>query len=118
MFGSKLRSLREKREIAQGEVARRLNLTNATYCRYEKDVHQPDFDTLKRIANFFEVSIDFLLDNDKIDEAQKIIDLNKFIQNGNYTIHSRFPSKKDRRLINNVINVIFEEREKEKSADR
>lgn len=108
MFSDKLRFLRQHQELAQGEVAKKLHLTHATYCRYENGVHQPDFDTLKRIANFFDVSIDYLLENDKdLNENEEIVDLNNFIMNGNYTIYSKFPTDRDRKIINGLINSVF-----------
>ena len=119
MFGRNLKNLRERKELAQGTVAGRLNLTQATYSRYESGVHQPDYDTLKRIANFFNVSIDYLLDNEKnLPDTEKIVDLNYFIINGTYTVHSRFPTSRERRLLNNMVNVICEERERDREKER
>ena len=115
MFGRKLKSLRERKEMSQGEVAKHFNLTNATYSRYENGIHQPDYDMLKRLANYFNVSIDYLLDNEaNLADAEKIIDLRKFIMNGNYTVQSRFPTGRERRMLNNIINAVFEEREMER----
>ena len=110
MFGRKLKSLRESKGLAQGTVAEKLNLTQATYSRYESGLHQPDYNTLKRIANFFEVSIDYLLNNEKnLPKTEEIIDLNYFIMNGNYMANSRFPTDKERNLMNKIVNAIFEE---------
>ena len=115
MFGRKLKSLRERKEMSQGEVAKYFNLTNATYCRYENEIHQPDYEMLKRIANFFNVSIDYLLDNDKnMAATEKIVDLRQFIMNGSYTVQSRFPTSKERRMLNKIVNAVFEERERER----
>ena len=114
MFGRKLKSLRERKELAQGMVAQNLNLTQATYSRYESGVHQPDYETLKRIANFFNVSIDYLLDNEKnLTEVETIIDLNYFIINGKYSVHSRFPTNRERRILSRIIDAVFEESEME-----
>ena len=109
MFGDKLRFLREYQELPQGEVAKRLNLTPATYCRYESNIHQPDFDTLKRIANFFDVSIDYLLENDgHLYDTEEIFDFNNFILKGRYTIHSKFPTEQERKRLNNIVNAVYD----------
>lgn len=111
MFSRKLKSLRERKELAQGTVAGKLNLTQATYSRYESGIHQPDFLILKRIANLFNVSIDYLLDNEKnLPNVERFIDLEWFIMNGKYTVNSRFPTDKERRILSNMINVICEEK--------
>ena len=110
-FNDKLRFLREHQELAQGEVAKRLKLTHATYCRYETGVHQPDFETLKRIANFFDVSIDYLLENDRsVADSDEIVDFNNFILNGRYTINSKFLTDKERRRLNNVISAMYDDK--------
>ena len=113
MFNRKLKFLRERKELAQGTVAGMLNLTQATYSRYESGVHQPDFITLKRIANFFNVSIDYLLDNDdNLSNIEEFVDLKKFIMNGKYTVNARFPTDNEREMLNEIINAIFKERER------
>ena len=86
-------------------------MTPATYCRYESNIHQPDFDTLKRIANFFDVSIDYLLENDEhLYDTEEILDFNNFILKGRYTIHSKFPTEKDRKRLNNIVNAVYDDK--------
>ena len=115
MFCEKIRFLREHQELSQGEVAKRLNLTQASYSRYERGTNEPNLDTLKRIAKFFDCTVDYLLEMDDISsDNDKVIDLNTFLLNGKYTIHSRFPTNKQRRMISNIINEIFEDREMER----
>ena len=110
MFCDRLRFLRQHQELSQGEAAKRLNLTHATYCRYETGVHQPDFDTLKKIANFFDVSIDYLLENDRcLSDDAEIVDFNNFILNGRYTIHSKFLTTRERKRLNNIVNAVYDD---------
>ena len=100
--------MRKHRELSQAEVAKQLKLTQPTYNRYEIGTHPSDIETLKRIADFFDVSTDYLLENDKtISDNANVVDFNNFIMNGNYTIHSRFPTDKERLMINDIINAIF-----------
>lgn len=60
-FGELLASLRKERGVLQKEVATYLNVTVATISNYEKGVHSPDLDTLILLADFFDVSTDYLL---------------------------------------------------------
>ena len=60
MFGERLRSLREHQELSQGEAAQQLGIIQNTYSRYERGIREPDYATLKKIANFYGVSIDYL----------------------------------------------------------
>lgn len=60
-FGKLLAKLRKERGILQKEVANYLNVTVATVSNYEKCVHLPDLQTLSMLADFFDVSTDYLL---------------------------------------------------------
>lgn len=61
-FGDVLRALLEEREITQKQLASDLNIAPSTVGGYIQNKYQPDFDTLKRIAEYFGTSIDYLLD--------------------------------------------------------
>lgn len=60
-FGELLAMLRKERGILQKELATYLNVTVATISNYEKGVHAPDYETLVKLADFFDVSTDYLL---------------------------------------------------------
>ncbi|MBD5449491.1 MAG: helix-turn-helix transcriptional regulator [Lachnospiraceae bacterium] len=60
-LGKLLATLRKEKGILQKEVATHLNVTVATVSNYEKGVHAPDLDTLIMLADFFDVSTDYLL---------------------------------------------------------
>ena len=60
-FGELLARLRKEKGILQKEVATYLNVTVATISNYEKGVHSPDYETLVKLADFFDVSTDYLL---------------------------------------------------------
>lgn len=60
-YGDKLAQLREKRGLTQEDLAKKLGLSRAALSHYETGRREPDYDTLKHFADFFEVSIDFLL---------------------------------------------------------
>lgn len=62
-FGNNLRTLIEERDMTQKEVAKQLNIAPSTLGSYVQNVREPDFSTLKMIAEYFDVSIDYLLDN-------------------------------------------------------
>ncbi|MGN0456863.1 MAG: helix-turn-helix domain-containing protein [Acutalibacteraceae bacterium] len=61
-FGEKLRNLIEEKDITQKELASRLNIAPSTVSSYVQNTREPDFETLKSIARFFDVSTDYLLD--------------------------------------------------------
>jgi len=56
-----LKILREHKNITMEELANHLGLTRSAISLYESGKRQPDFDTLKKLAKYFNVSIDYLL---------------------------------------------------------
>ncbi|RZI50274.1 helix-turn-helix transcriptional regulator [Aeribacillus composti] len=60
-YGDRLKKLRESKRLSQQQLADKLNINRSTYARYELGQTQPDFETLEKLADFFEVSIDYLL---------------------------------------------------------
>ena len=65
----RLKFLRQKRKISQLKLAVDLGMNQNTISRYENEVRQADYATLIKFADYFNVSIDYLLertDNPKI----------------------------------------------------
>ena len=65
----RLKELREKKGISQLKLALELNLNQNSISRYETGIREADYKTLIAFADYFNVSIDYLLertDNPKI----------------------------------------------------
>lgn len=60
-FGNRLRTLRLKANMTQGQLAKKLNLTKSVISAYETDLRLPSYDVLIHIAKIYNVSTDFLL---------------------------------------------------------
>lgn len=60
-FGQRLKKMREQRGLSQKELAERFNLSQSTIAYYERDKKEPTNATLEKLADYFEVSVDFLL---------------------------------------------------------
>ena len=57
----RLKQLRKERKISQLKLALDLNMNQNTISRYENLERQADYDMLIRFADYFEVSVDYLL---------------------------------------------------------
>lgn len=57
----KLRELRLNNEKTQAELALFLGTSRQVYANYENGINEPSLDTLARLADFFECSVDYLL---------------------------------------------------------
>lgn len=59
--GDRMKKLREERGLLQQEVCAALNIEQSTLANYENNRRTPKMDMLVSIANFFNVSTDYLL---------------------------------------------------------
>lgn len=62
MRGDRLRLLREAQNLTQKDLAERLHISESQIFRYEKDDIEPRADVVVKIADFFNVTTDYLLD--------------------------------------------------------
>ena len=60
-LGYKIFTLRENKEIGQKELAKLLHVSVSTISNYEHNIHQPALRTIIKIADYFNVSVDYLL---------------------------------------------------------
>lgn len=63
MFALRLKELRENKGLSQKQLANKLDVSQSTVGMWESQKREPNFSTTEKIANFFGVSIDYLLDN-------------------------------------------------------
>jgi SOS-response transcriptional repressors (RecA-mediated autopeptidases) len=59
--GDRLKKLRDDKNLTQTELGKAFSISDATINRYEKNQRQPDTDTLNKLADYFNVTVDYLL---------------------------------------------------------
>ena len=65
----RLKQLRNKAGLTQTEMCSMFGVAQNTYSQWETDKREPDFKTLSRIADYFQVSVDYLLGRDAPSES-------------------------------------------------
>ncbi len=108
MFSEKLKTLRENANLLQKELACELNVTSQTISGWEIGRTTPDYETLVKIAQYFQVSTDFLLNNnskqnnleDKINNYEILKEL--LINIGYYNKNDNITEKD----LNNIIEFL------------
>ncbi|MFR2570768.1 MAG: Fic family protein [Clostridia bacterium] len=65
MLGDKIKLYRENKKMTQNEVADILNVSSATISKYESGTLEPNIESLKRLAELFEISVDELLNDEE-----------------------------------------------------
>lgn len=67
-IGSFLKELRKEKQLTQEQLAEILGVTNRSISRWENGVNMPDFDLVIEIANYYDVSIEEILDGERKNE--------------------------------------------------
>lgn len=70
-----LKELRLKKGLSQQALADRFNLSQQSIYKYEHELAEPDIKTLKELALFFDVSIDYLVGYSDTFEKKEKTDL-------------------------------------------
>ena len=60
-FGKRIKEFRIERNLTQKELAKELSVTISTLSHWECDYQEPSFDDLLLLANYFNVTTDYLL---------------------------------------------------------
>ncbi|MDK2902447.1 MAG: hypothetical protein PWQ93_366 [Clostridiales bacterium] len=101
MFGEKLKELRIKRNYTQRELAQKLNMSQSSIAMYERNQRIPDPLTLKKIAEFFNVTIDYLLDTSK-----ETLDIEAMLDKNNIMFNGEPLTEEDKESIINFIRYV------------
>lgn len=61
VFGERLKELRQEKGIGQVELSERLNMSKGIISLWENGLREPTMSSLIALAQYFEVSIDYLV---------------------------------------------------------
>ena len=74
MFGDRLKELRKNKNLNQTDIAKMFDVTDATVSAWEVGKAQPSYDILTKLADYFNVSTDYLLgfNQDDLDNIERL----------------------------------------------
>jgi len=78
-LGKRIQVLRKKHKLSQVELAGKVNISKSQMIRYETKGVQPPADVLKKLADVFNTSIDFLVYGNTEQKAQQSIKDNELL---------------------------------------
>lgn len=112
-FGERLKNLRKEKNLRQSELGELFELSPSAIGSYERDLREPAYNHLVAFADYFSVSVDYLLCRtderltvDKYrytDEYEYIEMLNKF----KVTLHGYELSSEDKRRLADIAVGMF-----------
>ena len=71
-FNERLYELRKQRGLTQNDLADYVGVNKQTISQYERGVRRPDYETLERLCDYFNVSTDYMLG--KVDITPRYVD--------------------------------------------
>lgn len=126
LLGKRLIQLRKDRNLTQEKLSEYLNISRATYAQYELGRRQPDYETLEIIANFFNVTTDYLLGRTNIpnssskplnlDKEPTRQDLEDLLRTSNVQFNGSPLDDSDKEEIIDVLKFVWEKLRKDKPA--
>lgn len=87
-IGRNIAKLRSSRGLSQGDLGKEIGLTPSAISNIENAVSYPSIDTLIRFAEFFSVTMDYLLSNRDIEQLgelqlkSKLLTMEMFLRSG------------------------------------
>lgn len=72
MFGKRLNYLRRISNVTQEQLGNFLGYTKNAISRWENGNSEPDLNTINKIANYFDVSVDYLINDEEKDDIEKL----------------------------------------------
>lgn len=127
MLKNKLIELRKEKKLRQEDIAKILGIARTTYAMYEQGNREPDFDTLNKIADYFEVSIDRLLGREEKKSAKEgsLEEVNKLVKEYGIEQFGFFDIEKWKNLSQEDIEeikkhfeyVVFQAKHRNKTSD-
>lgn len=100
-FGERVKELRLDKGLTQQELANFFYLNKSSISRYEKDKQIPELETLEKLSDFFEVSLDYLLAKSDIKNPEEAIKVNT-----SNSISTKGLSDENIKLINTMIKQL------------
>lgn len=97
MLGDKIKELRKSKRINQMTLSKYLSVSKGAIGMWETNKREPDIQTIKKIANYFNVSLDYLLENESKETNKQ--NQEKIKSESNYVITSEQNYEKILKLV-------------------
>ena len=110
MFAERLKSLRKEQNLTQQKIAEKLNISRGSYAQWEAQRTQPSSKSLETLANFFNVSTDYLLGNTDNKNSTKFEDDLEESLNTARAFSGKPISDHDREVMREILTEMFKDK--------
>lgn len=73
MFRLRIKELREEKGLSQKKLAEALGVSPGTIGNWESGIREPNFDMVTKVAEFFQVTVDYLLGQSNVRNQDTVI---------------------------------------------
>ena len=112
MFQSRLKELRENQKISQQKLASSIGVSQGTVGNWESGIREPNFEKTKQLADFFKVTVDYLLGR-----TDKNTFLDQKLEGVNFALYKETQdlTDEDKKDVLNFIEFMKQKREKNRN---
>lgn len=104
---NRIKILRKEKGLKQTELAAILNVTQGALSSWETGRYDIGNNELKKMADYFGVSIDYLLGNEPSENKKIPKDLKKILEDEEVTLNGRMMSAEDKEKMYKIIEAAF-----------
>lgn len=104
MIGSKLKALRAKKGVTIAQLCNELQMNQNTYAKYERDERDVSTETLSKLADFYNVTTDYLLGREPAPDPFAEMKINPNIEKELLAKYMKLPDK----MRASVLNVLYQ----------
>lgn len=115
---NRLKLLREERNLLQSDIANFLGISIPAYSFYETEKRDMSTEIQKKLANYFDVTIDYLVGNSDIRNPKQENDINEELLKVGFDMKNyNPPTDKQKEQIKALLEVILKDNKKEDNKD-
>lgn len=103
-IGNKLKELRVSKDVTQKDIADYLSITRSAYGLYESNTRIPPCDVLAKLAIYFNVTTDYLLDMPRSDRP---VEIEQLVKTRQIKYRNRLLSSDERNLLLRIFKALF-----------
>ena len=103
----RLKELRRQQERTQADLAKLLGVNRTAISKLELGQQQPNAKQLLKLAKYFNVSVDFLLECENLEYSAETLDLMNLLEGNRIFIGNHRLTSEERKTLKDVIKAIF-----------
>ena len=107
MIGDRIRDLRNQKRLSQTDLAKIINVSQQTVTKWETGKSEPSSSAINRLADYLDVSSDYLLLRKKTKQKMTIDEAIDTIMSAD----GKEPTEHDRKLMESIIKAYLDNRE-------